>query len=132
LLLRFSEIIRSYLGTQLLRATFKLFKRFKLFRYFFFNQVREENPDLHKYVVTKSTRIDRAFVIYSQTRSQINFAKLKCFGRRRLSSTKCMASVQYAEDERLPRFGILKQTHCCNGRFCTRVKYSAWFIAYTW
>ena len=54
---------RSYLGTQLLRATRNLFKRFKLFRYLVFKWSREESLDSHKYVVAKGNRIDR--LLYS-------------------------------------------------------------------
>ena len=38
-------------------------EEFKLFRYLFFRWSKQENPDQHKYVVAKDTRIDEAFVL---------------------------------------------------------------------
>jgi len=49
----------SYLGTQLLRATRKLFEGFILV----YQMSREENPDSQKYAVANGARIDNTFVV---------------------------------------------------------------------
>jgi len=51
-----SEIIRSFLGTQVLRATSKFFERYKAV----FQMRREENADSQNYVVGKGIRSDKA------------------------------------------------------------------------
>jgi len=51
-----SEIIRSFLGTQVLRATSKFFEGYKAV----FQMRREENADSQNYVVGKGIRSDKA------------------------------------------------------------------------